>query len=203
MMSDVETRTQFAKVCDLEELITLIQNFLITGDILVCSTETSSEALSLPDSKASLHELVVGAVFLASVCDAFNRVEFLCEMSYTLSRIASSSTLTLLHVFAYVCGEKLLNNSENNLIMTVIKSLVIFCERENVSSGFPSCAKCPFSIGAVSMEELASLLLKKLGDCSIHMNGMMTYKSLTVPDDALSDLGDVMSLMELLATKMV
>ncbi|XP_022028907.1 uncharacterized protein LOC110930006 isoform X2 [Helianthus annuus] len=188
VLSDKETRARFSKVCGLEELITLVQNFLINGEILVCSTETSSETLSLPESKASPHALVVGAVLLASVCDAFDRVDFLCEMSYTLSRITSPLTLTLLHVFAYVCGEKLLNHGDYNLIMTVIKSLVIFCESENVSSVFPSCDKCPFSIGAVSMEELASILLK-------------TYTSLTVSDDALSDLGDVMSLLELLATK--
>ncbi|KAI3693625.1 hypothetical protein L1987_76573 [Smallanthus sonchifolius] len=202
VISDLDTRTKFVKVCDLEELITLIQNFLINGEILVCSTDTSSKILSSPDSKASLHELVVGAVFLASVCEAFDRVDFISEISYTISRITCSSTLTLLHVFAYVCGEKLVPCGDNILIMTVVKSLVTYCERENLSSGFPSCAKCPFSIGAISMEELASLLLKKISDCSSHMFGMMTYKSLTVPDDTLSDLGDVLSLLELLATKM-
>lgn len=202
-MCDVETRTKFAKICDLEELITLIRNFLIDGEILVCNTDTSSETLSLPHSKASLHELVVAAVLLASVCEAFDRIEFISELSYTIFRITSFSTMTLLHVFAYVCGEKLLSCGDCNLIMTVIKSLVTHCEQKKVSPGFPSCAKCPFSTGAVSMEELASLLLKKLSDCSKHMFGMTTYKSFTVPDDTLSDLGDVLSLLELLATKMV
>ncbi|XP_076951061.1 uncharacterized protein LOC143624228 [Bidens hawaiensis] len=197
VMSDAETRTGFEKVCDFEELIALIQDFLINEEILICSTEISSETPSLPSSKASLHELVVGAVFLASVCEAFDRVDFLCELSYTISRDASSLTSTLLHVFAYVCGEKLLTHGDYNLIMTVVKSLVIYHERENVSSGFSSCATCPFSIGAISMEELASRLLKKLGDCTMRMS----CNSLTVPDDLFSDLDDVLTLLELLATK--
>ncbi|KAK9052029.1 hypothetical protein SSX86_028657 [Deinandra increscens subsp. villosa] len=202
VMSDLETRTNFEKVCALEELITLIQSFLINGEILVCSNDTSSETLSLPDSKASVNELVVGAVLLASVCEAFDRVDFICEISYTISRITSSSTLTLLHVFAYVCEEKLLHHGDYTFIMTVIKSLVTYSERENLSSDFSSCGKCPFSIGAISMLELTSLLLKKLSECSIQMYGMATHKSLTGPDDNLSDLGDVLSLLELLATKM-
>ncbi|KAK1437899.1 hypothetical protein QVD17_03699 [Tagetes erecta] len=202
VLCDVETRTRFAKICDLEELITLIQNFLIDEEILVCNADTSSETLSLPHSKASLHELVVGAVLLASLCEAFDRVDFISEISYSISRITSSSTMTLLHVFAYVCGEKLLSGGDCNLIMTVVKSVVTYCERKKLSSGFPSCTKCPFSTGSVSMEELASLLLKKLSGCSKHMFGMTTYKLLTVPDDSLSDLGDVLSLLELLAAKM-
>ncbi|XP_076905753.1 uncharacterized protein LOC143561605 [Bidens hawaiensis] len=197
VMSDVETRTGFEKVCDFEELIALIQDFLINEEILICSSETSSETPSLPKAKASLHELVVGAVFLASVCEAFDRVDFLCELSYTISHVTSSLTSTLLHVFAYACGEKLLTHGDYNLIMTVVKSLVIYHERENVSSGFPSCATCPFSIGAIYMEELASCLLKKLGDCTMRMS----CNSSTVPDDSLSDLDDVLSLLELLATK--
>ncbi|KAL8263163.1 hypothetical protein R6Q59_024512 [Mikania micrantha] len=77
---------------------------------------------------------------------------------------------------------------------------------ENLSLCFPSCAKCPFSTGVVSMEELAWLLLKKLTDCSIHMSGMMAYKSSNssyLPDDTLSNFGDVLSFLELLATKML
>ncbi|KAL8267346.1 hypothetical protein R6Q59_004690 [Mikania micrantha] len=202
VMSNAETRIKFVKVCDLEELITLIQNFLTKGEILVCSTDTSSETLSLPNSKASLQELVVGAVLLASVCEAFDCVDFLCDMSYTVSRVTSSLALTLLHVFAYVCEEKLLHHGDYHLVMTVIKSLVTYCEMEKLSIGFPSCAKCPFSTGSVSMEELVLLLLKKLSDCSIHMSGMMTDKSSIVPDDTTSDLGNVLSLLELLATKM-
>ncbi|XP_076960750.1 uncharacterized protein LOC143637187 [Bidens hawaiensis] len=198
VMSDVETRTGFEKVCDFQELIALIQDFLINEEIiLICSTKISSETPSLPNSKASLHELVVGAVFLASVCEAFGRVDFLCELSYTISRGTTSLTSTLLHVFAYVCGEKLLTHGDYNLIMTVVKSLVIYNETENVSSGFPSCARCPFSVGAISIEELASRLLKKLGDCTMRM----PCNSLTVPDYLFSDLDDVLTLLELLATK--
>lgn len=230
VMSDVETRTFFAEVCDLDELITLIQDFIINGRVLV-HTDKNSEPLSLSDSnlhillkdesvslslhKASLHQLVLGAVSLASVCAAFDRIESICEASYTISHITSSSTLTILHVFAYICGEKFVGHGDYSLIMTSINSLVTYCERENLSLGFPSCTKCPFFDGAVSMEELASLLLKRLWSyalcaqcegcstaCCMHEFGITTYKSTTVPDGTLSKLGDVLSLLELLASKM-
>ncbi|KAI3728853.1 hypothetical protein L6452_17497 [Arctium lappa] len=227
VMSDVETRTFFSEVCDLDELITLFQDFIINGRVLV-HTDKNSETLSLSDSnvhiflkdesvslslhEASLHQLVLGAVLLASVCAAFDRIESICEASYTICRITSSSTLTILHVFAYICGEKLVGHGDYSLIMTVINSLVTYCERENLSLGFPSCTKCPFFDGAVSMEELASLLLKRLWsyalcpqcdgcsmDCCMHEFGITTYKSTTVPDGTL---GDVLSLLELIASKM-
>lgn len=202
-MSDVETRTMFTKACDLDELITLVQSFIINGNILVC-TDITSETLSIPDSKASLRQLVVGAVFLASICADFDRIDSICETSYTISRITScSSTLTVLHMFAFICGEKLLAHNDYSLIMTVVKSFVTYCETGNLASGFPLCAKCPFSEGAVSMEELSSLLLKRLNGCCMYNFGIMTYKSVTVPDGILSNLGDVLSLLELLASKMV
>ncbi|KAJ9549312.1 hypothetical protein OSB04_021855 [Centaurea solstitialis] len=216
VMSDVETRTFFAEVGDLDELITLIQDFIINGTVL-SQTDKSSETLSLSDSnvqilledesvsltlhKASLHQLVLGAVLLASVCAVFDRIESVCEASYAISRITSSSTLTILHVFAYICEEKLLGHGDDSLGKFVIS--------------LPSCIKCPFFDGAVSMEELASLLLKRLWSyalcaqcegcstgCCMHKFGIATYKSTTLPDGALSNLGDVLSLLELLASKM-
>ncbi|GJT27653.1 hypothetical protein Tco_0907928, partial [Tanacetum coccineum] len=201
VISDEEIRTMFTKVCHLDELLTLIQSFLIDGRVLR-PVDIISETLPSPDSKASLHQLVLGAVLLASVCAAFDCIDFIVETSFTISSITSSSTLIFLHVFAYVCGEKLLAHGDYSLIMTVVKSLVAYCERENLSPGFPQCAKCPFSDGAVSMEELALLLLKQLSGCSMNNLRMTTYKSDTVPDDSLSNLGDVLSLLELLASKM-
>ncbi|KAI3502268.1 hypothetical protein L1887_30301 [Cichorium endivia] len=185
VMSDLETRAIFEKACNVDELITLIQDFIINERVQI-HTDITSESQSLSDSKASFDELVIGAVFLASICVAFDRVDFLCEASYTISHITSPSTSTFLHIFAYICGEKLLAHGDYTLIMTVVSSLVTFFEKENSSQ----CAKCPFLIGAVSMEEVASLLLKRLSSCD-------QLKSTTV-----SDLGDVLSLLELVASKM-
>ncbi|PWA63432.1 hypothetical protein CTI12_AA355750 [Artemisia annua] len=200
VMSDEETRIMFTKVCDLDELLTLIQSFVVDGRVLV-PVDISSETLPSPESKASLHQLVLGAVLLASVCAAFDRIDFIFETSYTISRSTNSSALTFLHVFAYVCGEKLLAHGDYSLIMPVVKSLVTYCEKENLSPGFPQCAKCPFSDGAVSMEELSVLLLKQLSGCCNNV-GMTAHKSATDPDDALCNLGDALSLLELLASKM-
>ncbi|CAI9275635.1 unnamed protein product [Lactuca saligna] len=186
VMSDVETRSIFEKVCNLDDLITLIQEFIINERVVIHS-DINPESLSSSDSKASLQQLVIGAVFLASICVAFDRIDSICETSYTISHITTPSTSTFLHIFGYICGEKLLSQvGDYSLIMTVVSSLVTYHEKENPSS---SCAKCPFLIGAVSMEEVASLLLNKL-------------KSTTVSDGDLSDFGDVLSLLELIASKM-
>lgn len=185
VMSDLATRTIFEKACNVDELITLIQDFIMNERVQI-HTDITSESQSLSDSKASFDELVIGAVFLASICVAFDRVDFICEATYTISHITSPSTSTFLHIFAYVCGEKLLAHGDYTLIMTVVSSLVTFLEKENSSQ----CAKCPFLIGAVSMEEVASLLLKRLSSCD-------QWKSTTV-----SDLGDVLSLLELVSSKM-
>nr|XP_043608272.1 uncharacterized protein LOC122580067 [Erigeron canadensis] len=201
VMCDIETRKIFTEVVDLDELITLIQDFICNKRVLFW-IDTKSETLSLPDYKASLHQLVLGAALLASICAAFDRIDSICEALCVISDITSSSTLTSLHVFAYVCGEKLLNHGDYNLLMTVIKSLVTYCERENLSSGFAPCAKCPFSDCAVSMEELASLLLKKVSGYCTHKHMMSTHELITVADDTLSNLRDVLSLLELLASNM-
>lgn len=201
VLSDVETRKMFTEVVDLNELITLIQNFIINERVLVC-TDVSSDTVSLSDSKALLHHLVLGAILLASVSAVYDRIDSICEASYAILITTSFSTLTFLHVFAYVCGEKLLAHSDYSLIMTLVKSLVTYCERDNLTSGFPPCAKCPFSDGALSMEELTLFLLKRLSGCRMLNYGMTTYKSITVPDETLSDLSDVLSLLELLASKM-
>ncbi|KAL4569770.1 hypothetical protein LXL04_025413 [Taraxacum kok-saghyz] len=184
-MSDAETRAIFEKTCNLDELITLIQDFIINEKVLI-HTNINPE---LSDSKASLQQLVIGAVLLSSVCVAFDRIDSICETSYTISHITTPSTLTLLHIFAYVCGEKLLlAQSDYSLITTVVSSLVIYHEKENASA----CAKCPFLIGAVSMEELVSVLLKRL----------VSHAQVKSTDGGLSDLGDVLSLLELVASKM-
>ncbi|CAH1414445.1 unnamed protein product [Lactuca virosa] len=185
VMSDVETRTIFEKVCNLDEVITLIQDFIINERVVIHS-DINPESPSFSDSKASLQQLVIGSIFLASICVAFDRIDSICETSYTISHITTPSTLTFLHIFGYICGEKLIAQGDYSLIMTVVSSLVTYYEKENSSS---SCAKCPFLIGAVSMEEVASLLLNKL-------------KSTTVSDGDLSDFGDVLSLLELIASKM-
>ncbi|XP_071702302.1 uncharacterized protein [Rutidosis leptorrhynchoides] len=193
VMSDVETKTVFTEIVDMDELISLIQNFIIKKKVtMLCNDVT----------EAPLHQLLLGAVLLASVCAAYDRINSICEASYAVSITSCSSNLTILHVFAYVCGDKLLADDENSLTMTSIKSLITYFETDNLLSGFRPCTKCPFSDGAVSMEELASFLLKKFGDCQMDKYAMTTCKLITESDDTLSDLSDVLSLLELVASKM-
>ena len=198
-MSNVETRNLFAKLCHLDELLNLIEEFLIDKKVLVYNN-VPSESLRACDSRisilvdgvdrimsfetASTHLLVAGSIILASICAATDHIGFICEASYDIFRVHrsdSSLLLTILHVFAHVCGEKYFTSSNYCLIMTVMKSLVTLSERQNfsakstsclssqskVQNEFPPCIECPFSQNAASVDIVISLLLDKLQDYAI------------------------------------
>ncbi|XP_059666663.1 uncharacterized protein LOC132312333 isoform X2 [Cornus florida] len=194
VMSDVEKRSMFAELCHLDDLLTLIEDFLIDQRVLVYSDVDSDLSvvcnskvviildgtdIVLSSETASTHQLVAGGIVLASICAAVDHIGFICESSYNISRMQkfdSSLMLTILHVFAHICGSKYFSLDNYSLLMTVLKSLVMFFERATLSSdsacglpsltevraGFPSCTECPFSEGAVSMDTVVSLLLEKL-----------------------------------------
>uniref|UniRef100_A0A5B7BWU3 Maternal effect embryo arrest 22 n=1 Tax=Davidia involucrata TaxID=16924 RepID=A0A5B7BWU3_DAVIN len=215
VMSDVETRSMFSELCHLDELLTLIEDFLIDRRVLVYS-DVSSESSLVCDSRvnillngadimlsfetASTHQLLAGGIVLASICAAVDHIGFICEASYNIFRIQkfdSSSMLTILHVFAYLCGSKYFTLNDYRLLMTVLKSLVNFIERANLSTDspsclpsptevwpkFPSCTKRAFSEGAVSMDIVISLLLEKLQNCAfsatMHQDLMESANSLS------------------------
>ncbi|KAI8022418.1 hypothetical protein LOK49_LG03G00991 [Camellia lanceoleosa] len=222
VMSDVETRSAFTELCFSGELLILIEDFLLERRVLVCSN-VSSESLSksgsivniflneeeiiLSHGMAPTHQLVAGAIVLASICATIDRIGFLCEASYNIFRMQNldtSSTLTVLHVFAHVCGSKYFNLTDYSLLMTVMKSLVTFLEKAKVSSDyiccippageaeseFLLCTQCPFSKGAVSMDIVVSLLFEKLQNHAlsvvVHQDLMESVNSLNTEPDALS-----------------
>ncbi|KAL7240196.1 hypothetical protein ACSBR2_005963 [Camellia fascicularis] len=222
VMSDVETRSAFTELCFSGELLILIEDFLLERRVLVCSN-VSSESLSksgsivniflneeeiiLSHGMAPTHQLVAGAIVLASICATIDRIGFLCEASYNIFRMQNldtSSTLTVLHVFAHVCGYKYFNLTDYSLLMTVLKSLVTFLEKAKVSSDyiccippageaeseFLLCTQCPFSKGAVSMDIVVSLLFEKLQNHAlsvvVHQDLMESVNSLNTEPDALS-----------------
>ncbi|XP_028091195.1 uncharacterized protein LOC114291500 [Camellia sinensis] len=157
VMSDVETRSAFTVLYFSGELLILIEDFLLERRVLVCSN-VSSESLSksgsivniflneeeiiLSRGMASTHQLVAGAIVLASICATIDHIGFLCEASYNIFRmqnLGTSSTLTVLHVFAHVCGSKYFNLTDYSLLMTVMKSLVTFLEKAKISSDYICC----------------------------------------------------------------
>ncbi|KAG2689499.1 hypothetical protein I3843_09G138900 [Carya illinoinensis] len=192
VMSDVETRTMLADFDFLDELLSLIEEFLIDGRVMVytnVSSETFIECdtrinflldgvpISLSDEVSSADQLVAGSIILASICAAIDQIGFICEASYNIFRrhaCDSSLVLSILHVFAYLCGEKLFSVTKYGLMVTVFQSIVMLLEGVNSSDPaashslsvsedqflFHPCTKCPFSKDAVSIDTVTSLLLK-------------------------------------------
>ncbi|KAJ4702918.1 putative Maternal effect embryo arrest 22 [Melia azedarach] len=192
VMSNAEARSVFDKLC-LDELLGLIEDFLVDGEIMQC-TNVSSETMNRCDSKinifldgvnvtlsveaASAAQLVAGSIILASISAATDQIGFICEASYNIFRMRQSDTslvLMILHIFAYLGGEKIFTSRKYYLTMTMLKSVITCLEGGCLSVGacssisssevrakFHPCAECPFSKDAVSVEIAMSLLLEKL-----------------------------------------
>ncbi|XP_050230872.1 uncharacterized protein LOC126679894 [Mercurialis annua] len=190
--SDVEARSLLAHFCSWDEVVGLIEDFLINGRLMV-HTDASSETLNgcdlrmnisiegmhinLSSKPASADQLVAGSTILASVCSAIDHIEFLCEASYNLLRCCkydAAVLLTILHVFSYLGGDKFFSLKEHGLIMTVLKSIVVLLEGENSSDTSDSCLSPSHEVrsklhlsaecpfGTESVDMVISLLLEKL-----------------------------------------
>ncbi|KAL6562016.1 hypothetical protein OROGR_003023 [Orobanche gracilis] len=175
-------RRMFMGSCDLFELCAVIENFILHREVFVCG-EVSGEMEAIHSFKANLAPqgnavlvseivassqlLVAGGCLLASLCTAVDHIGFVCEMScniITMQRFERPVMLAILHAFANVCGSKYFTLQRYSIAMIVVKSLVVFLEKQtssNKSTSFCS-TKCPFSEGALSMEDVASLLLETL-----------------------------------------
>ncbi|XP_057952401.1 uncharacterized protein LOC131146676 isoform X2 [Malania oleifera] len=223
VMSDVETRRIFADLCDLDELFSLIEEFLVNGKVLVYNDESAESLLecdsridifldgvniNLSEETAVTCQLVGGSIILASICVALDQIGFICEASYNIFRMHrfdSSLSLTILHVFAHLCGEQYLTLHNYSLTMAVVKSMVIYLEREKPPGAaclpspsealteFPPCARCPFSEGAVSVDIVISLLLEKLQSCALsgtmhqHMLETIDLLNSSIPSNHTKD----------------
>lgn len=155
-MSDVEICSTFAELFCLDELLSLIEDFLIDRRVMViedCSSGSlikynsgvhvllDGSNIKLSSLPASEEQLVAGCIILASICAASGHVGFICETSYNIlrtGRFNKSSMLTILHIFAHLGGEKFFSLSNYSLMMTVLKSLVRFLE-ETSSLDAASC----------------------------------------------------------------
>ncbi|XP_030450182.2 uncharacterized protein LOC115672513 [Syzygium oleosum] len=193
VMSNMETRRLFMELCQVDGLLCLIEDFLVHGKIIFCNGVPSESSISadrivemkldnvdglLSSGTASRDLLVAGSIVFASICVMDNKIAFSCEASYKICHSNGSDpllVLSILHVFAYLCGSEYLTSSRYSLLMTVLKSVVVLLEQSNLSVGsqcpllvgelgavVPPCASCPFSIGATSMDGVISLLLERL-----------------------------------------
>ncbi|KAK4440127.1 Two-pore potassium channel 2 [Sesamum alatum] len=193
-LSDPVLRRLFMESCDLSELLAVIEDFLLQKKVLACG-DVSAESQVLPSSSinlvlngnaivlyemmASAHLSVVGGSLLASVCLAVDRIGFLCEVSCNIIMMPTfdpAVLLAVLHVFAHICGSKYFTLQQYSIAMAVVKSLVMFLEKQtsstnsvsssptvgNLSKSWLCCKNCPFSEGALPVEDVPLLLLQNL-----------------------------------------
>ncbi|KAK1280138.1 hypothetical protein QJS04_geneDACA023010 [Acorus gramineus] len=142
----------FIKVCWLDVLLSLIEDFLVEKEVvfynymssLTVDSVDSGHRASISDgldvcfsSKvAKFEHLVAGSNILASICLAINRTGFLWEISYKMLRLCRSDCswiLKILHVFASACGQNFLSLSNLSYVRASIKSIVFLLEKGDES----------------------------------------------------------------------
>ncbi|XP_015973285.1 uncharacterized protein LOC107496528 [Arachis duranensis] len=206
-MLDAETRILLIETCSFLELLGLIEDFLIEGKVLVENTvpaEASADHASndsldgisnFSSEVATSEQLLAGSIILSSICAATDHVGFICEASYRILRLCkwdSLMLLTILHIFAYLGGEKFFDVDNFGSMVTVLKSLVIFLEDESkkvstsylpsidqLHTEFCTSIKCPFLEGAESIDSVSCLLLEEI----------KYYRLQRIEQVALSDSG--------------
>ncbi|KAL3833601.1 hypothetical protein ACJIZ3_008337 [Penstemon smallii] len=247
-LSALVLRRTFMESCDLFELLAFIEDFLLQRKVLVCvdvsagspvvcspkiNLVLNGNAITLSEQAASAHLLVAGASLLASLCLAIDHIGFVCEIScniFAAEIFDPDMVLPVLHAFAHTCGSKYFTLPQYTLTMTVIKSLVMFLEKQTLcnhsTSSSPSQVKtpskswscstnCPFSEDAAPMEDLVLLLSEKLQQygqsVSWPHDSLELVKSLVprvshedtgLRDDNLLSFVDILSLVETIASFM-
>lgn len=189
-MLDVEIRSLFTELLCLDELLALIEDFIIDGRVLSCtdaSFETLTEGIlrvnipidgvnrTLSLAPASTNYLIAGSSILASISKAVHRTGLLWEVSYSILRIRrceSSLVLTMLHIFAHIGGDQFFSLKGYSTLRAVLKSIIIHLEvrssddatftppKSNCRTEFVQCANCPFSDEVMSMPMVVSFLLQ-------------------------------------------
>jgi hypothetical protein len=149
-MTDADTKVLLLEKFSLLGLLRLIEDFLIEGKVMLkifVPTETSSDSNLRNDSfldgidtlcakEATDEQLVAASIILASLCAATDYIGFISEASYNILRLCrcdSFVVLTILHIFANLGGRTYFNSCSYGLMVTVLKSLVMFLEGGSVS----------------------------------------------------------------------
>nr|KJB69144.1 hypothetical protein B456_011G007900 [Gossypium raimondii] len=228
VISDAEARSVVDELC-LDELLSLIEEFLIEGRVMLCaapSSETSVEcdsrrhaifdgsAVVFTHEAASADLLVAGSIILGSICAAADRAGFLCEAAYSIFRMHrydTSVVLVILHAFAYVGGNKMFTLGNYSLTMTVLKSIVMFLESERapmatathsfVGDVLPQFHAC---VGCPFSKDALSvdIVISLLFTKLQNFARLAGIRSGSVVTETLCDISDILSLMELLACNM-
>ncbi|KAI3908051.1 hypothetical protein MKW98_003696 [Papaver atlanticum] len=215
VMCDSETKRMLLELWEMDAVPKLIQDFLTDREVLLYN-ELSHEQFASRDpgsvvtlsanginigvssKTATVEQLVIGSTAVASICAAIGDVGFVCEVSYDIIQKNISDSyysLTVLHVFASICGKQYFTSDGYSLIMTVIKSIVVLLEKGDERActicasillstsesepRFPQCAHCIFSEGAVPVDQVMAFLLKKL--CSYSLSAGLSNSDASGP----------------------
>ncbi|OQU87617.1 uncharacterized protein LOC8079260 isoform X3 [Sorghum bicolor] len=194
-----ETRWTILRADELDVLISLIEDFLLNKEVVVCEKmgqkvfgaskdhELDDESgLQLSVKPAKRNEFIAACILLASICVEVGRVDIVLEVSYKVLQMGKSNllwTLLALHVFGSMCGDKFLPPKSCDFLMTAIRLLVQLLESKDTSlclvSSYiqsnkpitlPSCAHCLFNVDTVSIDGFISSLLDELDLCSLQWN---------------------------------
>ncbi|XP_055802827.1 uncharacterized protein LOC129872017 isoform X2 [Solanum dulcamara] len=205
-LSREDMRRILVESCNLYDVLSLMEDFLLHGKLLVHAVSSDSKlasnsvinlildgrSISLCKQPAPTQLLLTGGILLASVCAAVDHIGFVCEASCNILRTLRSDALDILHIFAYLCGSKYITLKEYGLAMTVVKSLVMLIHNNRSSPNPLSCvastveslskicsgSKCPFSKSAAAMDAVASSLLNSLKSYSCSAVGLDLMESL-------------------------
>ncbi|KAK4782143.1 hypothetical protein SAY86_016245 [Trapa natans] len=192
VMSDEESRNFLTQIGGIDELLNLIEDFLVDRKLIFA--EISTEELITGDRRTSLllegvevlvssgtasaNMLVAGSVVFAALCAASDQIGCIYEASYRIFCVcgsASSLVLIMLHIFAHISGGKYLATGSHSLFMSVLRSLVLFLKgssnsqdsvcnfsHEEIAAKCTLCSQCPFSENALPLDVVMPSLLELL-----------------------------------------
>ncbi|RCV27530.1 hypothetical protein SETIT_5G332000v2 [Setaria italica] len=197
--SHMETRWTILRGDQLDVLISLIEDFLLNKEVIVCEKmgqkafgaskdhELDDEAgIQISVKPAKVDQFIAACILLASICVEVERVDVVLEVSYKVLQMGKSNllwTLLALHVFGSMCGDKFLFPKSCNFLTTAIRLVVQLLESKDPSlclmssyvqsdkpTTLPSCAHCLFDVDKVSIDGFISSLLDELDLCSLLWN---------------------------------
>ncbi|XP_044977176.1 uncharacterized protein LOC123444510 isoform X2 [Hordeum vulgare subsp. vulgare] len=195
----METRLGFLKGNHLDVLVSLIEDFLMNKEVMVCDKMgvKNSDAINychlddetgiqVSTKPATVNQFISACILLASICVKVERLDVVLEVSYRvlqMGKLNLSWTMLALHVFGSVCGDKLRFLKSCDLLMTTIRLVVLLLESTDTSSclvssyiqsnrptTFPSCTHCVFDVDTVSIDVFISSLLNELDLCALSWN---------------------------------
>ncbi|KAF8110171.1 hypothetical protein N665_0086s0012 [Sinapis alba] len=216
----------------LEEFLSLLQDLLSEQRVLYSakSSETTESDFSTPVTLigenvallrrgALIDHLVAGSAILAAICTVVNRVGLIREASFEIlhkhSHEKSPVPLTIIHVLAYIAGEKMMSSSDHDISIAVLKSIVMFLENryfgtvEGDAKLHPGKNKCPFSDKYSSLEAMGSMLMEIVQEFTqsntVHQSlvefrpAHKDFQCVLLARNQSVTLCDILSLVELIA----